>query len=116
MAGGNQLGISALWKTGDWLAVWLGFLIIILFLGGLIVSLPKFKRTTDGEFAQRAESKGPEVTVFAAQAAARGEAGVAASAAPHVTRSPMQPVPKATNLAAARRGLPAPAHHHALHT
>ncbi|MBZ2171167.1 hypothetical protein [Nitratidesulfovibrio sp. SRB-5] len=116
MAGGNQLGISALWKTGDWLAVWRGFLIIILILGGLIVSLPKFKRTTDGEFAQLAESKTPEVTAFAAQAAARGEAGVAASAAPHATRSPMQPAPKTTDLAAARRGLPAPAHHHSLHT
>lgn len=81
MAGENKLGISVLWKTEDWLAVWLGFLIIILILGGLTVTLPKFKWTTDGEFAQLAEGKAPEVTAFALQATTKGEAGVATSAA-----------------------------------
>ncbi|MBG3876163.1 putative sulfate exporter family transporter [Desulfovibrio oxamicus] len=81
MAGENKLGISVLWKTEDWLAVWLGFLIIILILGGLTVTLPKFKWTTDGEFAQLAEGKAPEVTAFALQATQKGETGVATSAA-----------------------------------
>ncbi|HCG05538.1 MAG TPA: putative sulfate exporter family transporter, partial [Desulfovibrio sp.] len=81
MAGENKLGISVLWKTEDWLAVWLGFLIIILILGGLTVTLPKFKWTTDGEFVQLAERKAPEVTAFALQATQKGEAGVATSAA-----------------------------------
>ena len=43
-------GLSTLWKTEDWLAVWVGFLIIILVLAGLTVVVPKFKWTTDGEF------------------------------------------------------------------
>ena len=41
-------GLSTLWKTEDWLAVWVGFLIIILVLAGLTVVVPKFKWTTDG--------------------------------------------------------------------
>jgi uncharacterized integral membrane protein (TIGR00698 family) len=81
MAGENKLGISVLWKTEDWLAVWLGFLIIILILGGLTVTLPRFKWTTDGEFAQLAERKSPEVAAFIGQATQKGEAGVATAAA-----------------------------------
>ncbi len=46
-------GISLLWKTEDWLAVWVGFLVIALILAGLSVKMPKFKWTTDGAFAAR---------------------------------------------------------------
>lgn len=44
-------GLALLWKTEDWLAVWVGFLVIVLVLAGVSVKLPKFKWTTDGEFA-----------------------------------------------------------------
>ncbi|HZY05244.1 MAG TPA: putative sulfate exporter family transporter [Anaeromyxobacteraceae bacterium] len=46
-------GLSLLWKTEDWLAVWVGFLVIVLVLAGVPVKLPKFKWTTDGAFAAR---------------------------------------------------------------
>lgn len=46
-------GISLLWKTEDWLAVWVGFLVIALVLAGLPVKMPKFKWTTDGAFASQ---------------------------------------------------------------
>ena len=45
-------GIALLWKTEDWLAVWVGFIIIVAILAGLTVKLPKFKWTTNGEFTQ----------------------------------------------------------------
>ncbi len=51
MAEKKPSGISLLWKTEDWLAVWVGFLIIVAILAGLTVKTPKFKWTTDGEFA-----------------------------------------------------------------
>ena len=51
MAKKEPKGISLLWKTEDWLAVWVGFLVIVFILAGLTVKTPKFKWTTDGEFS-----------------------------------------------------------------
>jgi uncharacterized integral membrane protein (TIGR00698 family) len=51
MAEKEPKGMVLLWKTEDWLAVWVGFLIIVAILAGLAVTIPKFKWTTDGEFA-----------------------------------------------------------------
>ena len=51
MAKNEPKGISLLWKTEDWLAVWVGFLVIVFILAGLTVKTPKFKWTTDGEFS-----------------------------------------------------------------
>ncbi len=42
---------SSLWKKDEWLAVWIGFLIIVFSLAGLQLTGVKFKWTTDGEFA-----------------------------------------------------------------
>lgn len=44
----NKSG-STLLRTEDWLAVWLGFLIIVLVLVGLRPELPKFRWATDAE-------------------------------------------------------------------
>lgn len=50
MADEKPSGIALLWKTEDWLAVWVGFLIIILMLVGLPVKAPSFTWATDGGF------------------------------------------------------------------
>ena len=42
---------SSLLKTEDWLAVWLGFLILILVLAGVRPQLPSFRWATDSGFA-----------------------------------------------------------------
>ena len=42
---------SSFWKKDEWLAVWIGFLIIILTLAGLKLTNVNFRWTTDGEFA-----------------------------------------------------------------
>ncbi len=45
-------------KTEDWLAVWLGFFIIVLVLIGVRPQMPTFKWATEGEFSSTvAESK-----------------------------------------------------------
>ncbi len=70
-------GISLLWKTEDWLAVWVGFLVIVLVLAGLPVKIPKFKWTTDGASAARATQARDArvVETLEAAAAQKGDRG-----------------------------------------
>ena len=83
MAEKEPKGIELLWKTEDWLAVWVGFLIIVALLAGVAMKMPKFKWTTDGEFAgyvsKLAESKA--VDKIEAAAAEKNEKAVQADAA-----------------------------------
>jgi uncharacterized integral membrane protein (TIGR00698 family) len=69
----GKLGWSVLWKTEDWLAVWIGFLIIGLVLAGLTVKPPRFKWATEGEFKSFVSEMTPVVDNLATQAAAKGE-------------------------------------------
>src|SRR3989304_3555176 len=76
-------GGSALLKTEDWLAVWLGFLIIILVLvfPGLRPEMPKFRWATDAGFAATVDENRPAVQKLAKDATAKGEADLAAAGA-----------------------------------
>jgi len=69
-------GWSVLWKTEDWLAVWIGFLIIILSLVGMSVVVPKFKWVTEGEFTGFCAEAAPQMQTLAGQAGAKGESGL----------------------------------------
>jgi len=69
----EERGLATLWKTEDWLACWIGFLIIILVLAGLKVVVPKFKWTTDGEFASFAAMAAPQMAKLSKDAGAKGE-------------------------------------------
>jgi uncharacterized integral membrane protein (TIGR00698 family) len=64
---------SSLWKKDEWLAVWIGFLIIILTLSGLKLTSVRFKWTTDGEFASFAAEQLPAVEKLAKEAGDKGE-------------------------------------------
>jgi uncharacterized integral membrane protein (TIGR00698 family) len=64
---------SSLWKKDEWLAVWLGFLIIVLIVAGLTVRIPKFKWTTAGEFATFVGELSPAVEKLAKTAGEKGE-------------------------------------------
>ncbi len=79
----GPVGLSALWKTEEWLAVWVGFLVIVLILAGLTVKVPTFKWTTDGEFsayvAGLVEAK--SIEKLGSAAAAAKESGLEASLA-----------------------------------
>ncbi|MBI4562561.1 MAG: putative sulfate exporter family transporter [Candidatus Rokubacteria bacterium] len=73
-------GGSTLLKTEDWLAVWLGFLIIVFVLVGVRPEIPKFRWATDGGFAATVAEKKPAVEKLMKEAEAKGEAELLAAA------------------------------------
>ena len=64
---------SSLWKRDEWLAVWIGFLIIVFSLAGLKLTSVKFKWTTDGEFASFASEQKLVAEKLANEAGNKGE-------------------------------------------
>jgi uncharacterized integral membrane protein (TIGR00698 family) len=64
---------SSLWKKDEWLAVWIGFLIIILSLAGLKLTNVTFKWTADGEFASFVTEQMPAVEKLAKEAGDKNE-------------------------------------------
>ncbi|MBI2527418.1 MAG: putative sulfate exporter family transporter [Candidatus Rokubacteria bacterium] len=73
-------GGSALLRTEDWLAVWLGFLIIVLVLVGVRPDMPKFRWATAAGFTATAAEARPAVEKLAGDAAAKGEQELATAA------------------------------------
>src|SRR6266545_2302664 len=71
---------SSVLRSEDWLAVWLGFLIIILVLAGLRPDLPRFRWATDAGFSATAAESKPAVDKLVADAQGKGEADLAAAA------------------------------------
>jgi len=62
-----------LYRLEDWLAVWIGFFIIGVFLLGLRVDMPKFKWTLDSEFQAFVSENAPVVDKVTQQAGEKGE-------------------------------------------
>jgi len=75
----NKSG-STLLRTEDWLAVWLGFLIIVLVLFGVRPEMPKFRWATEGGFAATVAEKKPAVEGLVKDAEAKGEKDLLAAA------------------------------------
>jgi uncharacterized integral membrane protein (TIGR00698 family) len=69
---------SSLWKKDEWLAVWIGFLIILLFLVGLKITVPNFRWTTEGEFGGLAAEKAVTIQVLLKGATEKNEAELSA--------------------------------------
>lgn len=74
MAEQKPIDWSSLWKKDEWLAVWIGFLTIILFLGGLKVTTPNFRWTTDGEFNGLVADNAETIQALLKGAGEKGEA------------------------------------------
>jgi hypothetical protein len=49
------IDFTTLWKKDDWMSVWIGFLILIIFLAGATFKLPGWRWMTDGAFIEKAE-------------------------------------------------------------
>jgi uncharacterized membrane protein YadS len=75
----SKSGLTLL-RSEDWMAVWLGFLIIAAVLIGVRPPLPRFSWATDNEFAATATENKPAVEKLIKEAEAKGEADLAASA------------------------------------
>jgi uncharacterized integral membrane protein (TIGR00698 family) len=76
MAEKQGIDWSSLWKKEEWLAVWIGFLIIILMLIGVKITTPGFKWTTTGEFNSYLQETTPAVDKLAKNVLEKGEAAV----------------------------------------
>jgi uncharacterized membrane protein YadS len=68
-------------RSEDWMAVWLGFLIIIAVILGVRPPLPRFSWATDGEFVAMVTENQLSVEKLIKESEAKGEAELAASAA-----------------------------------
>lgn len=68
---------TSLWKKEEWLAVWIGFLIILLMLVGVKIHTPTFKWTTTGEFESYLAEAGPAVEKLITSAGEKGETAIA---------------------------------------
>src|SRR4030042_1284894 len=79
MAEKQGIDWSSLWKKDEWLAVWIGFLIIIILLAGLKIKTPSFRWTTEGEFVGFVSENLPVVDKLMKAAKDKGEAAVVAS-------------------------------------
>ena len=73
MAEKQGIDWSSIWKKEEWLAVWIGFLIIILLLIGVKVKIPAFKWTTGGEFNSVVAENMPTLEALAKGGAEKGE-------------------------------------------
>jgi len=76
MAEKQGIDWSSLWKKDDWMAVWIGFMIIILSLVGLKLTNVSFRWTTDGEFAAFSAEQVLVVEKLAKDAEKKGEPAV----------------------------------------
>ncbi len=66
-------GLASLYKSEDWLGVWVGFFVIALVLAGVTITTPKFSWITDGEFASYIAGEKSQVEKFGKQAAEKGD-------------------------------------------
>lgn len=73
--GENSKGInwSVLWKSDDWMSVWIGFFILIFFLAGATMSLPKWKWVGDGSFQDKIAGYAKKVDSAVTDAEAKAE-------------------------------------------
>ena len=64
---------SVLWKSDDWMSVWIGFFILIFFLAGATMSLPGWKWIGDGSFQDKIAGYTKKVDSVAKDAEAKTE-------------------------------------------
>ena len=76
----QKIDFTTLWKKDDWMSVWIGFLILIIFLAGATFKLPGWKWMTDGAFFEKASALPAKAEALAKEAEGKGDAGVQAAA------------------------------------
>ncbi len=73
MAQKNGIDWSSLWKKDDWMSVWIGFLILIVFIAGVKFKMPTWKWMTDAAFFEKAKGSIAKIEELARNAEAKGE-------------------------------------------
>ncbi len=80
----KQQGIdwSTLWKKDDWVSVWIGFAILIIFLAGILtLRLPGWKWMTDGAFQEKVSGYAKKADGLVKDAEAKADEGLKGAAA-----------------------------------
>jgi len=67
---------TTLWKKDDWMSVWIGFLILIIFLAGATFKLPSWQWMTDSAFFEKVSGQAGKVEALVKEAEAKGEVAV----------------------------------------
>ncbi len=67
---------SVLWKSDDWMSVWIGFLILAVFLAGFTMALPGWKWVGDGSFQDKIAGWTAKTESIAKEAEGKNEAAV----------------------------------------
>ena len=80
MAGKQGIDWTTLWKKDDWMSVWIGFIIIIVFIAGLTFKLPSWRWMTDSAFEDKIGGWQKRVESVTKDATAKGDAAVATEA------------------------------------
>lgn len=72
---GTNKGIdwSSLWKKDDWMSVWIGFLILVVFIAGWKFKMPEWKWMTDAAFFEKAQGSLGKVEALIKDSEAKGE-------------------------------------------
>ena len=78
----QRIDWSTLWKKDDWVSVWIGFAILIIFMAGILtLRLPGWRWMTGGAFLDKLPGYTSKVETLAKDAEAKGEQGVKTAAA-----------------------------------
>ncbi len=77
----NAIDWTTLWKKDDWMSVWIGFLILIIFMAGVSFKLPGWRWMTDGAFSEKSQEWVPKAEKLAKDAEGKGEPAVSTAAA-----------------------------------
>jgi uncharacterized integral membrane protein (TIGR00698 family) len=80
MAEQKPIDFTTLWKKDDWMSVWIGFLILIVFLAGLAFKLPSWRWSTDSDVMDKAAGWSKKVEAVAKDAEAKGDTAAATEA------------------------------------
>jgi uncharacterized integral membrane protein (TIGR00698 family) len=67
---------TTLWKKDDWMSVWVGFLILIIFLAGVTFKLPSWRWMTDGAFLEKVSGQAAKAEALAKEAEGKGESAI----------------------------------------
>jgi uncharacterized integral membrane protein (TIGR00698 family) len=76
----DRIDWTTLWKKDDWMSVWIGFAILVIFMAGFSLKLPSWKWTTDSAVSEKAADWGAQAEKLAASAGAKNETGVQSAA------------------------------------
>jgi uncharacterized integral membrane protein (TIGR00698 family) len=80
MAEKQGIDWTTLWKKDDWMSVWIGFIILIVFIAGVTYKLPSWRWMTDGAFGDKINGYQKKVESITKDATAKGDAAVMAEA------------------------------------